>query len=193
MSRRDAILALALALLACSEADEGPSPALEADVERLRMVMIQDSAQQPLAEVERVVDDRPVLAGRLLRSGGIPAAERQVRAAERVEVRTDEGRQLRGRMVTAYRARVSALRDYADVLDAQARDDAALLEALRAQSDADMLLLDLDRDLEAIVPTGPRPRPGGGAPEGEASDAPEDTEDDGEGAGPAVDRPPPAR
>jgi hypothetical protein len=144
---------LLLLCAGCSEEPEGPSATLRSDVEAIRRVMIEDPAQRPLAEVERVAEDRPVLAGRLLRTGAIPAARRQVQAVERLELRTERGQGFADRLLTAYRARVVALEDYAEVLAAAASDEAALLEALRAQSDAELIVLDVDADLEALVPT----------------------------------------
>jgi hypothetical protein len=150
-----ALAAGALLVLAagCSGDAEGPSEALRADVAAIRRVMIADPAQQPLAEVERVAEDRPVLAGRLVRTGALPAARRQVEAVEGLRTRTERGGQLADRLLTAYRARVVALEDYAEVLEAAASDEAALLEALRAQSDAEMIVLEVDEDLEALAPT----------------------------------------
>ena len=159
MSPRAALLvALAACSVGCSEEPEGPSPAVIEDIDRLRLTMIEDPAQQVLAEVDRVADDRPVLASQLLRTGGIPAARRQVAAVERVRVDTEIGRRTQRELRAAYDARLSALQDYERVLAAAASDDEALLHALHAMSEADRQLLAVHDAMEALSPTGPAPR-----------------------------------
>lgn len=174
MSSARALFALAtLALLACSGEGDATAagPALEADIERLRLLMIDDPAQTPLAEVERVAVERPIEAARLLETGGIPAARRQLRAAETLHVRSDEGRRLKRRLVAAYRDRVTALVEYEDVLEGGSMEESRLLDVLRAQSAVELALMRVDGDMETLVPTaGPR--------EGEA-----EGDDDEPGAG----------
>ena len=136
------LLLLLPLMLGCGEEEAITPPNLAADVEALRLVMIQDPAHQPLEEMERVAQDRPYEAARLLRTGVIPAAERQLARAEAVSVRTDEGGQLKRRLARAYRDRVGALRDYREVLEDGARDPDALMAALRAQSSADRAVLE---------------------------------------------------
>lgn len=148
-------LGVALLVVGCSGCTDDSDVALRSDVAALREVMVDDPAQQPLVEVERVARDRPVLAGRLLRSGAIPAAQRQVRTLEQVRLQTERGRQLAARLVSAYRARESALQEYAEVLAAGASDDDALLEALRGQSSAERLLLGIDSEMEVILSSAP--------------------------------------
>jgi len=145
--------AICLSLLACSGEPEGPSAAARADVKRLRRLFVSDPAAGPLEEVERVATDRPVLGARLLRRGGIPAAERQLTRVEEASFTTEEGRRLARQAEDAYRQRLDALRLYADVLEGAASDTEGLLDALRGQREAEMALLALDRDMEAVVPT----------------------------------------
>jgi len=172
------LLLLLPLMLGCGEEEAITPPNLAADVEALRLVMIQDPAHQPLEEMERVAQDRPYEAARLLRTGVIPAAERQLARAEAVSVRTDEGGQLKRRLARAYRDRVGALRDYREVLEDGARDPDALMAALRAQSSADRAVLDVDAEMERLVSTAPSPpvnRPTEEAPgdgDDEAQDSP---------------------
>lgn len=174
MTARSVLLVvLAGGLVGCSGEPEGPSPAVIEDVDRLRLVMIEDPAQQVLAEVDRVADDRPVLGAQMLRTGGIPAARRQVAAVERVRVDTEIGQRTQRELRAAYDARLSALQDYEQVLAAAASDDEALLHALHAMSEADRQLLAVHDAMEALSPTGPAPQP---VPAG-ADDEPEADEE----------------
>lgn len=162
----------ALALAGCDDEPEGPPPGVADDIDRLRLVMIEDPAQQVLVEVERVVDDRPVFAAQLLRTGGIPAARRQVEAVERVPVDSDVGQRTKRELRAAYDARLRALQQYERVLAAAASDDAALLEALHAQSQADQQLLAVHQAMDALSPSGgARPEEPGGPPAGEPDEA----------------------
>ena len=155
---RRAVLS-ALLLLACGEEEATTPVDVVADIEVLRLLMIDDPAVQPLEEVERVAEDRPYEAARLLRTGVLPGARRQVERAERAEVGSREGQRLRRRLVRGYRDRLAALQDYRAVLEDGARDPDALLGALRAQSAADRALLEVDAEMERLAPTGTREPP----------------------------------
>ncbi|MFK7992423.1 MAG: hypothetical protein AB8I08_40755 [Sandaracinaceae bacterium] len=158
-----ALLCCLGALAGCG-GEEGPSPSLQEDIRQLRLLLIQDPARQPLEEVEAVAEDRPVEAGRRLRSGGIPAARQQLERAQSLEVTSPEGRRWRRRLERAYRDRIEALEHYADVLDAASSDTDALLEAIREQAAVELEVMAIDVDMEEVVPTAPR-RPEG-LPEG---------------------------
>lgn len=161
-------LLASLLLFGCGE-EEGPSPALRADIRALRVLLIEDPARRPLEEVEAVAEDRPVEAGRRLRSGGIPAARQQVTRVEALTVTSPEGRGWRRRLERAYRDRVEALEHYADVLEDAATDTDGLLAAIREQAEVELEVMAVDVDMEQVVPTAPqRAR---GLPEG--ADEPE--------------------
>lgn len=151
LAPRVAAVLLLLALAGCDE--DGPPPGVLADIDRLRAVMIDDPAHQPLEEVERIAADRPVHAARMLRTGGLPAARQQVTRVESATMTTDEGRGFARRLAAAYRDRVAALEQYREVLEAGAADAEALMAALHAQSDADRAVLAVDAAMEEIAPT----------------------------------------
>ena len=173
----------ALALIAllvaagCDDGEPPPSPALLSDIDRLRQLMATDPTLQPMEEVERVADARPVEAARRLRTGALPAARSQLERTEGVLITSDEGRRLRGQLSSAYRARIEALEDYESILVDAATDVEGLMRALRAQSDAEREVLAVHDALDGIQPLAPAPeaspadpdedepaRPGLGAP-----------------------------
>lgn len=166
------LLAASALLAACGDDDEGEAPIpqdLVEDARRLQDVIASDPAITALEEAEdAVADDRPVRAADLLLAGGIPAAGRQVERVRAVTLGTDEGRALQRRAVAAYEARVEALGQYRLALERGVVEDMTLVEALRAQREADEAILAVDEALADIRPlAGPeerRPRvgPGGG-------------------------------
>jgi hypothetical protein len=104
----------------------------------LQARVAQDTCPGALEDVDLAVeDDKPVLAARLLRSAGIPAAARQVARMQGSEVHTSEGGALRQEAVTLYDARRTALVAYADVLERGVMEDLALVMALDGQRRAD--------------------------------------------------------
>ncbi len=171
------LVALALLLLAsaCDSGPPPPPPDLVADVQALRRVMIDDPALRPLSEVERVADDRPVFAARLLASGALPAARRQVTRMRAVSTSTPEGRTYRQRLADAYEQRVRGLEQWHAYLEDAATSDADLLESITTRREAEIDLLEIDQELERYVPTEPPRRPP--ATEGEAEPAPEEPGD----------------
>lgn len=171
MARSSLALIAALALLGCGDETEGPSPALRADLRVLHQIIANDPATEPLELVDRRIDDeRPVHAADLLRTTGIPAAERQVASLRSAQMTSDEGRGFARRLTEAYQERVDALDAYRIVLEGGAQvDEVALLDALRRVRQAQEQLLGIAREMNALTP-GVRtpPPPGGPDPEPEA-------------------------
>jgi hypothetical protein len=151
-ARRLVWAALASASLFACDGPTGPAPELSADVLALRQLIHTDPAIAAMAEVDRVADDRPVLGSRLLESGAIPAAQRQLAAARQLELATDQGRGFARRLVTAYEQRVRGLEQYRAFLADQGTDTAALLEATTTMRRAEVAVIGVDRELDLIVP-----------------------------------------
>jgi hypothetical protein len=131
------LVACALLLVACgSEAAPRPSEAERRDLATLAARFDGDPTFEALARVEDIADDRPVAAADLLREQALPAARAQLEAVRAFEARSRPGRRAQLRLVDAYRDRIVALEAYLDVLDGAARDEPALIAALRAQREA---------------------------------------------------------
>ena len=154
---RGLFVALAVALGACGEADDGSAArSLEADARTLATIVASDPAGSVLDDVDDAIDtDRPVLGADLLTELGLPALRRQVTRIEDLSVATSEGRTLRARAVRLYRARVTAYEAYRDLLMRGLVDDVELLDALDAVSENEREILALRRDLVALVPAAP--------------------------------------
>jgi hypothetical protein len=167
-----ALVAIGLAV-ACDSAPEGPAPELRADITALRRALNTDPARRPIADAERVADDQPVLASRLVETGAIPAARRQLEAVRGAAVGTSKGRRWRGRLERAYELRVEGLEQWRVFLANEGRDDERLLEATTTLRRAEVDLVRVDHEMERVLPT-ERPRPASAdTSEGEASEAEE--------------------
>lgn len=151
-------IALALALLAgCDSAPEGPAPGVRTDIATLRRAMIADPARRSIAEAERVEDEQPVLASRLLASGAIPAARRQVDAVRALRMGSDEGRRWAEQLASAYEQRAEGLEQWRAYLADEGQNDEQLLEATTTLRRAEVAIVHVDHEMEEIVPTR-RPR-----------------------------------
>ncbi len=165
------LLLVAMASLAgCGGEPEGPSPTLLDDITTLRQVVIANPAANPIASAERAADDRAVLASRLLQSGAIPAARRQIEAVQAAEVGSAEGRGWKERLETAYRLRVDGLEQWRTFLAAEGRDEEQLLEATSTLRRAEVSVVQIDLEMETVSPT--RRRRGGETVAASAEDSP---------------------
>ena len=152
-------LALAVAGWGCGDDDEGPSPDLKADARALSLAMVEDPAAGALEEVdEAMLDDLPARAAELMERGAIPASRQQTARIEALEMSSVEGRQLRRRLIEAYRARTRALEQSQRVLARGDVEDIALTDSLRAQREAHDMVLAVDDEL-AIILDRPEPEP----------------------------------
>jgi hypothetical protein len=149
--------ALALVLAACEE--EGPAPEVLSDADVLRQLIVDDPAERSLVEVDRVAPDRPVRAARLLATGAIPAAQRQVERVREAELASAEGRALQARLVAAYEQRARGLEQWRQYLEEAATDDVQLLEATTSLRQAQVAVLAVDRDVDELAPRPPAQRP----------------------------------
>jgi hypothetical protein len=152
---------LALSLAAC-DGEPALPPGVARDVATLRRVMIADPAARPIEEAERIADERPVLAGRMVRSAAIPAAHQQVEAVRAAEMTSEQGRTLARRLREAYEERERGLELWERYLHDAATDDELLLESTTALREAEMDIIGVDRELETLVPTEAPPRESGG-------------------------------
>lgn len=174
-------------LAGCGGGDEGPSESVLSDLMVLHLLIERDPAAEPLELVERRIDDeRPVHAGQMLRTTGIPAARRQVEAMGAAVVSTSEGRRFKRRLRDAYESRVTALEAHQVVLEGGvAMDPMEQLTAMRAVRQAEEELLGVVREMSAILPRPEEPEDPGTTDE----EAPE-SEGDGESAEPVEANPP---
>ncbi|HEY8430192.1 MAG TPA: hypothetical protein VIL20_17545 [Sandaracinaceae bacterium] len=154
-----AVALLVLAASGCRSGPEPPSPELIADVRTLRALIGSDPALGPLAEVERVAHDRPVLAGQRLEAEALPAARRQVERVREARTSTSEGRSLARRLARAYERRVEGLERWREYLEDAATDDAVLLESLTARREAEVAVLELDQEMDRYEPVAEPRRP----------------------------------
>lgn len=175
LARRRRTLAFATTaacvVLACGAEPTVEVPSALGDVVALQALVADDTCPGAMEDVDRAVDeDKPVLAARLLRSGAIPAAARQVRRFRDATVSTPEGRRLRDDGVTAYDRRRVALVAYADALERGLMEDLTLVMALEGQRRAEGELAAYLRRLEAVrapqgleeaAPDGPAEEPEG--------------------------------
>ncbi|MCZ7684365.1 MAG: hypothetical protein M5U28_38575 [Sandaracinaceae bacterium] len=145
-----------------------------ADVHALRGLMIDDPAERPLGEVERVAPDRPVLAARMLATGALPAARRQVTRVREATMTTPEGRSLARRLARAYEQRVRGLEAWHGYLEDGAIDESQHLESLTTRRQAEVAVMELDQEMERYVPTEPRAR--GSRDEGDRAGEPGEEE-----------------
>ena len=178
---REMLARLSVALVAavavvpgCTSSDASPGRGavvtVDDDVEAIRRVLADDPAEGAIREAERVSRDRPVMAARMMREGAIPAATRQQRALEELDVETVAGRRLLRQAVDANRARVEALQGLAETLARGVDEDLELVEALSAHRHAAEAIVAVHDALDAASPmatptpskrgSGPRARPG---------------------------------
>lgn len=116
----------------------GPSADLVADATDLQRAVTNDRELAALVEVEdAVADDLPVRAAELLRIGAIPAARRHVTEVAELTMRTAEGRRHHRRAMSLLDKRVDSLQLYHDALERGLIEDVQLLEAIRAQREAE--------------------------------------------------------
>jgi hypothetical protein len=149
MFRSSALLLLAVA---CSE--PGPPPSLVADVRTLRAVIAADEAEAHITEAELIASDRrPVRAGDMVEAAALPSARRQVERARDAAVTTREGRAFARRLREAYAERVRGLTVWRRYLEGAATDDDLLLESSTLLRSAQLEILAVDRDMDAVTPT----------------------------------------
>lgn len=149
-----AAAALLLVLGACGD-DGAPPPERELlrDVKALQDLMAQDPTIGVLAEIDREVDEeRPVRASEMIANAGLPAARRQIEAAEGVETVTTRGRALRDRLVAIYRKRAEGLEAYGVALARGVVEDVQLLDAMQKQREAEIELTDFSLELSELRP-----------------------------------------
>jgi hypothetical protein len=146
------VAALALtALVACGGGAGEAERAARADLDRLEALLARDPAAEPLREVDEAIDDELLVrAGELLEAQGLPAAREAARAAGALEVRSPEARRLGEALSAAYRARVEALEQTARVLARGPGEGLALVDAFRAQREAEGQILAVREALEAL-------------------------------------------
>lgn len=147
---------LALGAAGCSggEAPSVPAEDVQADVRTLLEAMLDDPARLPLEEVDEAFrDERPVRAADLIEQGAKPATARQIELLRALQMTSAEGRRLRSRAVRAYDARLTALEAMRVVLSRGiGQEDDQLLEAMRADSRAQIAIVDLENELRARLP-----------------------------------------
>ena len=114
---------------------------LRADGALLVRLLDEDPARQPLADVQRAIDDdKPVRASELIETVALPSARRIAGDARRLGMTTAEGAGLRERTATALDARVAALDGYARALARGPIEDLELLDAMRDVRRADQAI-----------------------------------------------------
>ncbi len=150
-------LALTLvALVACSDdSAQTPEPTadLQTEVRTLHREVTNDLVLISLEEVEEAMaEDLPVRAAELLQSGTIPAARRQARRVEELELGHPRAQALRERAVERLGARTEALQAYQQALERGLVEDVTLLDALQKQREAEEAIDALLGELEAISP-----------------------------------------
>lgn len=162
MARWALIAALAVAP-ACSSgaatptAPEAPAEATVADVRALFVVLDDDPALPLLEDVDAAIaENRPVLAADLIGRAAVPAVREHVDAIAQVATTSAEGRTFRERAVRAYRARITALEGLARLLARAEGESVELLEAMHAESRAEVAILRLHEELGGVLPAGSR-------------------------------------
>lgn len=139
----------------CSSGEAPPTAEdLEADVRALQATLGDDPATLPLREVDEAIrDDRPVLAADLILQGAVPATRRQIEALEGLRITSNEGRRLRTRCVRLHRDRLRGLEAMRAALSRGiGHEDDQLLDAMRADAEAQMAIVEFQDELGRIVP-----------------------------------------
>lgn len=143
-----------LALACGSEPAPGVPEDLEADARALADAILEDPARLPLEEVDEAIrDDRPVLAADLIAQGATPATERQIALLSALPMTSGEGRRLRSRCVRLHRDRLRALEGMREALSRGiGHEDDQLLDAMRADAEAQVAIVAFQDELARIVP-----------------------------------------
>lgn len=140
-----------LLLIACS--DPGPPPSLVSDVRALRAIIHDDPTDAQVEEAEaQAADRRPVAAGDYVEETVLPTARRQLARARAAEVTTSQGGAYARRLRGAYEERVSGLEVYRRYLEGAATDDDLLLESSQHLRDAQIEIIAVDREMDAVTP-----------------------------------------
>ena len=157
MIRRGIAIALvALHLVACSsgETPVGPSADTQAEVRAMQQVLEDPTVLSALTDVDEAIrDDRPALAADLIARGAMPETERQIRSLELLSIETPEGRRFRTQAIRLHRDRLRALSlMQAAFARGTGHEDDAWLEAIHADSEAQVALVHFEEELSRISP-----------------------------------------
>lgn len=151
-----ALIALHL-MVACSSGNEtpaGPSADTQAEVRAIQQVLDDPTALGALTDVDEAIrDDRPALAADLIARGAMPETERQIHVLETLSIETPEGRRLRTQAIRLHRDRLRALTLMQTAFArGTGHEDEQWMEAIHADSEAQVALVHFDRDLGRIAP-----------------------------------------
>lgn len=150
-----ALLALHLAV-ACSsgEAPPGPSPDTQAEVRAIQQVLEDVTALGALTEVDEALrDDRPALAADLIARGAMPETQRQIHVLEMLPIETPEGRRFRTQAIRLHRDRLRALTlMQAAFARGTGHEDDQFMDAIHADSEAQVALVHFEEELARIAP-----------------------------------------
>lgn len=139
-------------LHACGTSAEDPR-ALRRDALELQAVLGQDRSPVLMIDVEHAVSARkPVHAAALISNVVLPQVEAQMQRARAAELTTVTVRRLQLRLVAAYERRREGLSLYRAVLATGVVETPEVIDALRAQREAEDELLGLDRELSVLRP-----------------------------------------
>lgn len=145
------------ALGACGEAEapteaEPPPPALVQDARALAAVLEADeSAGQTGAADRALLEDRGVRAGVLIRTRVLPLLAARIAALEALELRTEEGRQMRGVAVSAYGTRRRGLEEQAALLEAADGEGLPYLDAVQLERRGVQNIAQLAAAIQAVL------------------------------------------
>ncbi|MDH5490920.1 MAG: hypothetical protein OEY14_02995 [Myxococcales bacterium] len=148
------LLALPWLWAACGqEAPEGSSGQLAAEVEHLQAVLLSDVYHSADRHVRAALEsDLPARAAALLEREVAPAARLQLQAVEEMSPSTERGRELRALALSRLEARLGTVREYARVLARGPVEDLRLVDAMRSRREAELGIVGLLEQLDAIHP-----------------------------------------
>jgi len=149
-----ALVALHLAACSSGEAPAGPSAGTQAEVRAIQQVLEDPTVLSALTEVDEAIrDDRPALAADLIARGVVPETERQIRTLETLSIDTPEGRRFRTQAIRLHRDRLRALNlMQAAFVRGTGHEDDAWMDAIHADSEAQVALVHFEEELARIAP-----------------------------------------
>lgn len=146
---------LVVVLLAAGCADGGEdAAAIRRDALTLQHVLARDRSPALMVDVERAVAGRkPVHAATMIEQAVLPAVDAQVAHMRAANLVTVTVRKVQLRLIAALKQRRDGLSDYRAILATGLVDAPETIVALRAQRDAESLLLALDAELSRLRPS----------------------------------------
>lgn len=151
-----ALIALHLAVACSSGTDRpaGPSADTQAEARAIQQVLADVTVAGALTDVDEAIrDDRPALAADLIARGAMPETERQIRVLETLSIETPEGRRLRTQAIRLHRDRLRALTlMQAAFARGTGHEDDQWMQAIHADSEAQVALVDFDEELARLAP-----------------------------------------